>query len=68
MVLQVRQVIWEFFAKWPDAHSAISARLSDLYAVLHPLGFGMKRAQYIKTFSYEYLNKEVVDGSRLAMM
>eukprot|EP00210_Caulerpa_lentillifera_P009371 g8934.t1 len=55
--VQVRRVIWKFFAKWPDARSAMEAESEHIAKVIEPLGLGKKRAGYIKKFSQEYLQK-----------
>lgn len=52
---QVDGVIHEFFRRWPDAQSLLTAQVSDIEDLIRPLGMWKKRAQTLLRFSREYL-------------
>jgi endonuclease III len=50
----LRTVIWELFARWPDAPSLAGADPGELEELLRPLGLWRQRAKRLKEFSKEY--------------
>eukprot|EP00884_Botryococcus_braunii_P023235 jgi/Botrbrau1/9596/Bobra.106_2s0018.1 len=62
---QVRKVIWNLFELMPNAEAAASVNISELEALLYPLGLFRKRALMIKRFSEEYLSKTWNDPQEL---
>lgn len=62
---QVRSVLDEFFARWPDAASAAGADAAEMAEVTRPLGFYNRRSVAMVRFSREYLEKEWTDPRQL---
>lgn len=54
---QVRQVIYDFFDKYPNPESITEDSIPDITERLRPLGFYNRRAATILRFSNEYINK-----------
>jgi len=52
----VKLMINNFFTKFPDPNSVLYARDSELEVILKPLGLWRKRAELLKSFTYEFLN------------
>ena len=62
---QVRQVIYDFFDKYPNPESITEAAIPDITERLRPLGFYNRRARTILKFSHEYINKQFEHISEL---
>ena len=55
---QVEPMIHDFFEKFPDAKSIISAEEDDLKILLKPLGLVNRRINTLKKFSLGYLEND----------
>jgi methyl-CpG-binding domain protein 4 len=53
----VRQVIYEFFEKWPNPHSLSQADPNAIREQIRPLGFYNIRTQRILRFNEDYQRK-----------
>ena len=53
---QVEKVIWEFFDKWPDPESYLSADLGEVSGVVRPLGLYNRRPRTMKKFTEGYVD------------
>lgn len=62
---QVRQVIWKLFERYPTPHSMVAALNDDLEQLLQPLGLFRKRAQALRLFSRDYIEKDWSDPREL---
>ena len=62
---QVRQVIYDFFEKYPNPQSITESSIPDITNRLRPLGFYNRRAKTILKFSHEYINKQFEHISEL---
>lgn len=61
----VRQVIYNFFEKWPTPQAVLSADQNDIRETIRPLGFYNIRTNRIVRFSHEYINKTFTKASEL---
>ena len=55
----VRQVIYNFFDRWPTPNSVLEANEDDIREAIRPLGFYNVRTNRIIRFSSEYINKNI---------
>ena len=62
---QVRNVIKEFFSRWPSPQQLLAADHDELVEVIWSLGFYNRRAKLLKEFSEEYLAKDWFDPREL---
>tara|TARA_Y100000310_G_scaffold208719_1_gene209329 strand:+ start:407 stop:829 length:423 start_codon:yes stop_codon:yes gene_type:complete len=62
---QVDPMIEEFFAKYPDAHTVVSAKEESLHKLLKPLGLWKRRTITLKRFSQEFLDGKWVSAKDL---
>lgn len=58
---QVRDIIKEFFRKWPSAQVLLRADDAELIELIRPLGFYNRRAKLLKEFAHDYLHKHWFD-------
>ena len=61
----VRQVIYNFFEKWPTPQSVLAADQDEIRDLIRPLGFYNIRTNRIVRFCYEYINKTFTKASEL---
>lgn len=61
----VRQVIYEFFRRWPTPQSVVNANSDEIREVIRPLGFYNIRTSRIQRFSLEYIEKPFIDAYEL---
>lgn len=61
----VRQVIYDFFDRWPTPQSVINANPEDIRDLIRPLGFYNIRTGRIQRFSLEYIEKRFINASEL---
>lgn len=61
----VRQVIYTFFERWPNAQSVIDADSNEIREHIRPLGFYNIRTQRVIRFCQEYINKRFSKASEL---
>jgi methyl-CpG-binding domain protein 4 len=61
----VRQVIYDFFERWPTPQSVVSANTDDIRDLIRPLGFYNIRTNRIQRFSLEYIEKRFINASEL---
>jgi methyl-CpG-binding domain protein 4 len=62
---QVREVIYDFFEKYPNPQSINESDREDIVERLRPLGFYNRRANTILRFTHEYINKQFENISEL---
>mgnify|MGYP001597878446 FL=1 len=61
----VRQVIYDFFDRWPTPNSILEANEDDIREAIRPLGFYNVRTNRIIRFSHDYINKKFDRASEL---
>jgi methyl-CpG-binding domain protein 4 len=61
----VRQVIYDFFDRWPTPNSILEANEDDIREAIRPLGFYNVRTNRIIRFSHDYINKKFNRASEL---
>ena len=62
---QVREVIYDFFEKYPNPQSIDESSREDIVERLRPLGFYNRRANTIIRFTNEYITKQFKHISEL---
>ena len=55
---QLDKVIDEFFSRWPDAESLLSASPEEIGEIIKPLGFWRRRPKALQKFSREYVENK----------
>jgi methyl-CpG-binding domain protein 4 len=61
----VRQVIYNFFERWPTPQLVINANDDEIREAIRPLGFYNVRTARIKKFTSEYINKKFAKAKEL---
>lgn len=61
----VRQVIYDFFDRWPTPQDVLRANESEIRELIRPLGFYNIRTNRILRFSHEYITKKFSKASEL---
>lgn len=62
---QVKQVLPEFLARWPDADSLLSASKDDVINVIRPLGMYNRRENIIRRMSQDWQSWDGQDATKL---
>lgn len=62
---QVEKILPNFFSKWPNAASLVSANQSDISETISKLGFKNRRAKNLLDMSKAYLNNDWNDPREL---
>ncbi len=61
----VRQVIYDFFDRWPTPQAVINADPDEIREMIRPLGFYNIRTNRIQQFAREYIEKRFESASEL---
>jgi methyl-CpG-binding domain protein 4 len=58
-IVQVRQVIWKFFEKYPGPGAAVTANPAEMADLVKPLGLYNRRTKALMRMSQDFIDKAV---------